>query len=154
MTTTIDNFHGENFFLSNFFYSEVAFNGETYPTVEHAFQAAKTFDQEQRKNILQASSPAKAKQMGCKVTLRQDWEQVKFEIMFMLLKQKFSQAGLRQKLVETGDIELIEGNTWGDTIWGCILVNGQWTGQNHLGKLLMNLRSDIRQEDKDVISTD
>lgn len=147
--TVISSFQGEYFFLSNFFYSPVELDGKTYPAVEHAFQAAKTFDHELRQNILQSASPAHAKQLGRKVPLRPDWEQVKFEIMFMLLQQKFTQADLRHKLLITGDAELIEGNTWGDKVWGCVLYKGQWIGKNHLGKLLMKVRAEIAQEDKE-----
>ncbi len=142
--TVINSFQGEYFFLSNFFYSPFEFDGEIYSTVEHAFQAAKTFDTEQRQSIRLAASPAQAKQMGRAVQLRPDWEQVKFDIMLALLRLKFSQADLRQKLLDTGDSELIEGNTWGDKVWGCVLYKGQWVGQNHLGKLLMQVRADIR----------
>ncbi len=142
--TLINSFKGEYFFLSNFFYSPFEFDGEIYSTVEHAFQAAKTFDTEQRQGIRLAASPAQAKQMGRAVQLRPDWEQVKFDIMLALLRLKFSQADLRQKLLDTGDSELIEGNTWGDKVWGCVLYKGQWVGQNHLGKLLMQVRADIR----------
>lgn len=143
--TVISSFQGEYFFLSNFFYSPVEFDGEIYPAVEHAFQAAKTFDAELRQGILQASSPAQAKHQGRTVPLRSDWEQVKFEIMFMLLKFKFSHPDLRQKLLETGDAELIEGNNWGDKVWGCVSYKGQWIGKNHLGKLLMKVRADSTQ---------
>ena len=142
--TVINSFQGEYFFLSNFFYSPFEFDGEIYSTVEHAFQAAKTFDTEQRQSIRLAASPAQAKQLGRAVQLRPDWEQVKFDIMLALLRLKFSQADLRQKLLDTGDSELIEGNTWGDKVWGCVLYKGQWVGQNHLGKLLMQVRADIR----------
>jgi N-glycosidase YbiA len=142
----ISNFHGENFFLSNFFPAPVSYEGEIYPTVEHAFQAAKTLDREQRKSIQDAETPAKAKQMGKTVTLRPDWEQEKLAIMLELLRQKFSQPELRQKLLATDDAELIEGNTWGDRFWGCVLVEGQWVGQNHLGKLLMQVRAETEDE--------
>ena len=142
----ISDFRGSYFFLSNFYYSPINFDGKTAPTVEHAFQAAKTFNQEQRQSILQTPSPAQAKQLGRSVILREDWEKVKFDIMLMLLKQKFSQADLQQKLLDTGKVELIEGNTWNDKIWGCVLINGQWIGQNHLGKLLMQVRADIQNK--------
>ena len=45
---------------------------------------------------------------------------------------------LRSLLVATGDRELIEGNTWGDTFWGVDKNTGQ--GENHLGRILMELR--------------
>lgn len=143
--SVISNFHGDNFFLSNFFSSPVVFNNETYPTVEHAFQAAKTLDGAQRRSIQAAETPAQAKQLGRKVTLRSDWEQAKLTIMLELLKQKFSRPDLREQLLGTGDAELIEGNTWGDRVWGCVFVDGQWVGQNHLGKLLMRVREEYKE---------
>jgi ribA/ribD-fused uncharacterized protein len=149
--TVINSFQGEYFFLSNFFYSPFEFDGEIYSTVEHAFQAAKTLELEQHQSIRLAASPAQAKHLGRAVPLRPDWEQVKFDIMLALLKQKFTQTDLRQKLLNTGDSELIEGNTWGDKVWGCVLYKGQWIGQNHLGKLLMKVRADIRQQSLDEV---
>ena len=59
---------------------------------------------------------------------------VKVKLMFVLVTEKFKQnPELKQKLLETGNQELIEGNTWNDTFWG--VCNGQ--GQNWLGKILM-----------------
>jgi predicted NAD-dependent protein-ADP-ribosyltransferase YbiA (DUF1768 family) len=59
--------------------------------------------------------------------------------------QKFSQDEmLREMLLGTGDLEIIEGNSWGDKFWGMVLENGQWVGRNELGKLLMSVRAKIR----------
>jgi ribA/ribD-fused uncharacterized protein len=82
-----------------------------------------------------------AKGLGRQGSLRADWEQVKFDLMHTLLQQKFAQPELRQALLDTGDAELIEGNTWGDRVWGCVLVKGQWVGKNQLGILLMRVRA-------------
>ena len=147
--SAITDFHGNYFYLSNFFTSAIIFDGETYSTIEHTFQAAKTFDPEQRQAIQNANTPAAAKRLGRQVALRPDWEEVKFDIMRDLLKQKFSQSDLRQKLIATGEVELIEGNTWGDRVWGCVLVKGQWVGKNHLGRLLMEIRSEIQREHRE-----
>ena len=95
--TIISSFREKHYFLSNSFQSEIILDGKAYLTVEHAFQAAKIFDEDERKMLLQAASPRNAKQMGREVTLRADWEQVKLEIMFDLLKQKFSRADLYQR---------------------------------------------------------
>lgn len=128
--------HGYRF-LSNFFPSEVYFDGLSYPTVEHAFQAAKTLDIAQRSHIRAQPTPAKAKEEGRKVKLRPDWETVKVQVMYLLLVQKFSRPDLRESLLATGDLRLVEGNTWGDTYWG--VCNGE--GTNVLGKLLMTVRN-------------
>ena len=58
------------------------------------------------------------------------------------LEQKFSNPQLRQMLVDTGDEELIEGNTWGDVIWGVY----KGVGTNWLGKLLMEIREKAKNE--------
>lgn len=135
-------FRGEYAFLSNFQKCNVEFEGDVYPTVEHAFQAAKTFDMEERKRILSFASPVIAKRIGRKAGLRADWEDVKCDIMKELLKKKFENPELAEKLLATGDSELIEGNNHGDRFWG--MVNG--VGKNMLGRLLMEVRDDLRNK--------
>ena len=60
--------------------------------------------------------------------------------MAALIAQKFDKGELALALKYTGDAELIEGNNWGDTFWG--VCNG--VGENHLGKLLMARRAQLR----------
>jgi len=64
------------------------------------------------------TNPGQAKRAGRKVTLRLEWETIKLSVMETLLRQKFAQDPWRGWLSATGDEELIEGNTWGDTFWG------------------------------------
>lgn len=133
----ISEFRGKYKFLSNFWSAPVLFDGYEYPTVEHAYQAAKTTDPASRHFIRSTSTPAAAKQGGKGVSLRKDWESVKTKIMAELVLQKFARhPDLRKNLLETGDAVLEEGNTWGDTYWG--VCNGQ--GKNMLGKILMRVR--------------
>jgi hypothetical protein len=106
-------------FLSNFYYAPVRFEGATYATVEHAFQAAKTDDPDERALVRACSTPAKAKARGRRVTLRKDWEAVKLGVMEVLLREKF---------------------TWGDVYWGVC----RGSGRNHLGRLLMRIRDALR----------
>jgi N-glycosidase YbiA len=74
--------------------------------------------------------------------------------MAALLAKKFKDPVLAAQLLSTGDAQLIEGNTWGDKIWGCVQVNGAWVGENGLGKLLMQIRSTMAATDlADEIST-
>jgi len=68
--------------------------------------------------------------------MRPDWEAVKDDIMYRCVLAKFEDPILRQRLLDTGDQELIEGNTWGDTYWG--VCKGK--GRNMLGKTLMAVR--------------
>lgn len=136
----IDSFTGKNRFLSNFYYSPIEFEGLVFDTVEHAYQASKTNNIEEKKAIQEVYTPAEAKKLGRKVTFRANWDEVKLSIMEVLLREKFSQFDLRSLLLGTGTEELIEGNWWGDTYWG--ICNG--AGQNHLGRLLMKIRQEIK----------
>lgn len=135
----IDRFRGPYNFLSNF-----AWVGKT--TVEHQWQAEKTLDAIAKAKILAAASPWEAKRLGrWGVKLREDWETVKYERMKFWLDWKFAQAPFDALLENTGEATLIEGNGHGDDIWGCIWRDGNWVGQNHLGRLLMQVRSERRQ---------
>lgn len=140
MRERIANFKGVNNFLSNFYYSPVYYNGIRFSTVEHAFQAAKSTDLKTQKLFAIIPTPQEAKQFGKTIPLREDWETVKVSIMKDLLKQKFSKSPLRKMLIQTNDSELVNGNTWGDTYWG--VTNGE--GQNILGNLLMEVRSELK----------
>lgn len=133
----INKFRGENRFLSNFYETSVEWEGLVYPSSEAAFQAAKTLDQEERKRF-QTMKPVEAKHEGYKVKLRENWEDIKIDVMYQIVLAKFSQNEfLKQKLIATGREWLEEGNTWGDRTWGT--VDG--IGNNYLGKVLMAVRS-------------
>lgn len=137
----IESFRNAHAFLSNFYPAPVSLDGVVYPTVEHAYQAAKTKDSFERQKFL-TGTPGQAKRLGRRVTRREDWFQVSISIMEDLVRQKFTNmAGLKHLLLETGDAELVEGNVWNDTFWG--VCNG--VGRNELGKILMKVRSEFRE---------
>ena len=136
-------FHGVNYFLSNFYPSVITLDEIEYPTLEHAYQAAKTLNPIQRQMIREANTPGAAKKLGRKVDLRPDWEQIKLKIMYDLVKQKFA-GPLKQSLLNTGDAYLEETNWWHDTFWG--VCDG--IGKNWLGKILMAIRKELKDEDK------
>ena len=146
----IKSFTGENRFLSNFYpVPGGVFSKEDdilYPTVEHAYQAAKTEDRYKKMLIKQMSSPAEAKKYGRELDdIRNDWKFIREEIMYELCLTKFRIGTLRTKLINTGNLELIEGNNWGDRYWG--VCKGK--GQNKLGKMLMKIRDELRCVDTD-----
>jgi hypothetical protein len=141
-TDMIDQFDGGYAFLSNFWPGPVVLDRVTYPTVEHAFQAAKTRNRHERESIAALPTPGAAKRAGRKVTLREDWERVKVGIMEELVRQKFADPELAGRLLATGDEELVEGNTWNDRFWG--VCRGQ--GLNELGKILMRVRAELREQ--------
>lgn len=144
MNDSIDSFQGEFRFLSNFWFVRIQYLGLTFLSTEHAYQAAKTLDRNAHRKIAQAATASEAKRLGRRVSIRPEWEEVKLDVMYELVKQKFNlpHIGLRGLLLATGDRELIEGNHWGDTFWG--VCAGE--GQNHLGKILMRVRAELHAE--------
>ena len=136
----IESFSGEYKFLSNFYQCVVSLDCDTYPSVEHAYQAAKTLDPEERRVIRTTPQSNLAKKLGQYIAIRPDWEDVKLWIMSDLVWQKFSNnKELKDKLLATDSVELIEGNWWNDTYWG--ICKG--VGQNNLGKILMAVRYEL-----------
>jgi ribA/ribD-fused uncharacterized protein len=141
MSDKIDEFMGKYRFLSNFWMADVHYDGITYPSTEHAFQAMKTMDIKKREEISKLKTPGEAKKAGKTAQLRDNWENIKYGIMYDLVLLKFVlHDDLRKKLLATDESELIEGNNWGDKVWG--VCNGE--GQNKLGRILMEVRGLLR----------
>lgn len=137
---TIDSFSGEYRFLSNFYPCQVEVAGIVYPTLEHAFQAMKTENSTEREVVRAAKTPGQAKALGRKVTLVPNWDAIKVGVMRGLLRQKFADKVLRAELLAIEDALLVEGNYWQDFFWG--VCRGR--GENWLGKLLMEIREEIK----------
>jgi ribA/ribD-fused uncharacterized protein len=116
----------------------------TPPTLEHHYQAAKCQNQRYASRILKASSPAEAKKMGKTAIVREDWNKIKLGVMEELLRTKFRDERLKEKLLATGNEEIVEENWWGDRYWG--ICNGE--GENNLGKLLMKIRNEVKEYEK------
>ena len=143
MHEPVESFRGQFRFLSNFHAGHpFEYNGARYLTAEHAYQAAKCASGADAERVRSTDTPGQAKRLGRKVKMREDWDEVKTEIMADILAAKFADAELRERLLATRHAPLIEGNTWGDTYWG--VCNG--VGQNRLGALLMQLRGQIMRE--------
>lgn len=138
----IDQFEGTYRFLSNFYLlsKPIPHDGILYPTVEHAYQAAKTLDFRARFEISKLATPGLSKKAGQALELRPEWEQAKNRIMYELLLLKFVlNQGLRWKLLDTYPNKLVEGNTWGDTYWGVC----RGVGENKLGSILEIVRQQL-----------
>lgn len=135
----ISEFRNKYWFLSNFYPCDVVYDGLKFKSVESAFQSAKTPNIEDRKVFINLSA-RDAKRQGRSLMLRSDWENIKEEVMYKCLQSKFSNKELSKALIETYPHELVETNTWGDTYWG--IYNK--IGDNRLGKLLMQLRDELR----------
>lgn len=136
----INSFKGEFAFLSNFYPARIEFEGRIYPTLEHAFQAAKFDDPKQIEFVRIAPKASDAKKRGHMFPARVDWDSLKLSVMEKLVMMKFSREPLKSMLLATGEAELIEGNWWGDIYWG--VCDG--VGENNLGKILMETRKQLR----------
>jgi hypothetical protein len=149
MSLPIKSFEGEYKWLSNFYSSPVeieAFgNKHIAKTVEHAYQALKSKNIDDFKEILEAETPGKAKKLGQDIDIRSDWNDIKENIMLELLKQKFNKNPLRQMLLNTKTIKIIEGNTWHDNFWGKCYCGKCENGENKLGELLMKIRGSLSE---------
>lgn len=142
----IGPFRGEWRFLSNFWPCHVKLDGKTYVSVEHAYQAAKTNNQQDRAMIAVALTPGKAKRLGRTVMARPDWPTVRVEVMKDLVLQKFqNHPYLEKKLLATADEEIVEINEWGDRFWG---QSPMGSGANTLGKILMGVREFLRDRNE------
>lgn len=152
MTEGIFQFNGAWRWLSNFHPCQIEFEGVTYPSVEHAYQAAKTNDPQIRNFIATIQTASEAKRLGRGLKLRDDWDEVKYTIMHRLLEKKFYDQTLRAALLATKG-ELVEGNYWHDNIWGrcscekCAARRAEpgWLDiDNQLGRQLMEIRESLK----------
>ena len=144
----IDKFDGDFAFLSNFYDAPVVYDGITYKNTEAAFQAQKTTSIPKRLEFANFTA-SQSKKEGRKLALRQDWEEVKGQVMYEICLAKFTQnEDLKMKLLSTDGRHLIEGNHWHDNTWGnctcekCASVQGQ----NRLGVILMEIREELKNE--------
>jgi len=128
--------------LSNWFPAPVVHQGVRYPTVEHAFQAAKAADDATAAAAIRKAESAKeAHALGQQVPLPAGWERSKLALMESLLRDKFRRdSALRERLLRTEQMNLIATNGWGETFWGV----SAGKGSNALGKALMKLREEAR----------
>jgi ribA/ribD-fused uncharacterized protein len=140
-----DNIKGlfnEYGYLSNFHLCDIEFERDTYPSSENAFQAAKAMWAD--RDPFFTCTPQASKKLGKDLNINVDeWNNRKLDVMYRVLMCKFSQnEDLKEKLLNTGDKYLEETNWWNDTFWG--VCNGH--GENQLGKVLMEVRSELRGE--------
>ena len=132
-------FRNEYWFLSNMYPCEIRVNGLVFTCAEACFQSFKTTDVNERKKF-QGIDGFEAKKLGRSVSLRSDWNDIRIEVMSRVIHAKFKQnPDLTKKLQDTGDLLIIEDNTWKDTFWG--RCNSK--GYNLLGQILMNERDRI-----------
>lgn len=151
----IPNFTTEKHrFLSNFYPHKkdgskyphnvkVIYNDIEFDCVENAYQAAKFINKEMQMKFSQLTPYEAVEFWKDNHKYRKNWHEVKLNIMENLVWQKFNNnTELAKMLIETNDMILEEGNDWGDVFWG--ICDG--IGENHLGKILMNVRIRLMQK--------
>ena len=138
----IKEFKNQYFFLSNFYECPIYYNKLVFCNAEAAFQAQKAINEKDQYKFINLSA-SQARKLGKTVQLRKDWEKIKDNVMYEIVKRKFTiNKELQQKLLETKEEELVEGNWWHDTYWGVDSKTG--IGQNKLGKILMKVREEVK----------
>ena len=152
----IEKFEGRWRFLSNFHPCEIEHQGITYPSVEHYYVAMKCnssqyFNGNQytvgdfREIIARTVSAAVVKKMGQQMKVRSDWDEKKLDFMNWGVREKFKNEDLKELLISSEDMHIIEGNFWHDVFWGqCSCDKCKGKGENHLGKILMKVRDEIK----------
>jgi len=116
-----------------------------YQSVEAAYMSQRCDDVEWKKYCADPmSSAGDIKRRSKTVTDRADWPVLKLQVMEECLRIKFNIPYLREKLLATGNQNIQEGNEWKDDFWGIRLEVQPNYGENHLGRLLMKIRDELR----------
>lgn len=129
--------------FSNFSPHPVDLYGIKCKTSEHMFQALKTFNQNERNLVVSAKTPGQCFKLGRNVTLRKDWEIVKDDLMYHIVKAKFSQNPEILKILIDTDNALIIEHTKNDKYWA---DGNNGSGYNQLGFTLMKVRDELKSE--------
>ena len=133
-------FFGDYRWLSNFHLSPVEYEGQIYPSVENAFQAAKVVKRD--RDAFLTCTPSEAKKLGSQVDMNYPvkyWDVIRTVIMYQLIKSKYNLPAMGVQLLATKGKYLEETNWWNDTFWG--VCRGK--GANAMGYLTMRAREEL-----------
>lgn len=150
---TIEKFERRTpyFFLSNMYRLENPIQTDTgiyVPTSEHAYQSAKFVNPRICREIASLERGIDTKERAHELELAgeelvEGWDEIKLGFMNRFVRDKFQlNPAIAELLVNTGDEEIVEGNTWGDRYWG-VCPPGSTNGQNNLGKIHMQVRAEL-----------
>jgi ribA/ribD-fused uncharacterized protein len=154
----INSFRGRFVFLSNFYPCKIEHKGINYPSVEHYYVALKVTVMQFidgvyytapdfRELIARILDAGDVKKIGKRVKVRSDWSEKRLDFMEWGVREKFKDPKLGEMLLSTGDLELIEGNNWHDVYYGkCSCLKCGGSGENHLGKILMKIREELKKQ--------
>lgn len=156
----INRFEGRWNSLSNFYPCVIEYQGIKYPSVEHFYVGQKCKNDQMingiyytpadfKEMIARTPSPSHVKKIGQKMKVRSDWDEKKLDFMNWGVREKFKNENLSELLLSTDNLLLIEGNYWHDNFYGsCYCDKCGNRGKNHLGKILMKVRDELRGVEK------
>lgn len=142
----------EFYVFSNFSSFQLEWKGKLWPTSEHAYHSEKFDDEELKERIRNTRSAHDALKLAHthKDKYKKDWDEIKLEVMKQILRAKvYQHPYVMKKLLQSGDRELIE-DSWRDSFWGW---GSNKDGHNHLGRLWMELRDEVRLRELQRAST-
>jgi len=145
----INGFKGQYKFLSNFYEKGFTFKGKHYATSEHAYQAFKSTNEQDHELVRLQLSPRMTKKYGGEIEIREDWEDIKYNLMLEIVRKKFKDPYLKNLLEKTEEKYLEETNWWHDNFYGnctCGKDKCKEKGKNYLGKILMIVRKENRND--------
>ncbi|MFT3682495.1 MAG: NADAR family protein [Ferruginibacter sp.] len=145
--------------FSQWFPAPFKVEGIVYPTAEHWMMAKKAAlfnDREIMEEIIAATKPAVAKELGRKVKNfdSEIWAAESYRIVTEGNRQKFSQhESLKKFLLGTGSKVIVEASPV-DPVWGIGLSQDdpfandpfKWKGTNLLGFTLMEVRDFLKEQ--------
>lgn len=130
--------------FSNFSLHSIIVNDKMYKTTEHFYQSKKTKDPVLQEQIRKCKTPKECKTLAYSLPLREDWESIKFKVMkYAVMCKVMQNPDVRFSLMQTGDEEIVE-NSPHDNVWG---IGKDGKGSNLLGKILMEIREEIKNMD-------
>jgi len=146
--------------FSNWYMKDFVYKGITFNCSEQALMWEKAVlfnDKDIADKILASKDPKQIKALGREVRNFDDsiWSQKRYDIMVDILAEKFKDEKLKHMLLNTADVIIVEASPL-DKIWGVGLAlenpriydEEKWNGTNLLGKALMQVREQIRKEEK------
>lgn len=142
---------------SNFYPTKFKLYDKEFSSSEQCFMYSKAIqfgDYQTAEEILKITEPMECKNLGRKVKNYDEntWKNLREEKMYNACFAKFSQnMDLKKKILDTNDKILVEASPY-DKIWGVglkeddpkILDPNNWKGLNLLGKVLMNVRKNLK----------
>ncbi len=134
-------------FLSNFALVKIEYGDMIYSSVEHAYMSAKSDDIQWKQYCANSNvKPGDVKKASRHIRLVDNWNSIKFAVMEECVRKKFIQEPFKTDLLATGNEHIQEGNWWNDKVWGVDLKSNPPVGENHLGKLIMKVREELKQK--------